>query len=458
MKNLRIALFLGALLTTVTSAYAVKAIEDGSKFGTGEDSIRCLEQVSLFNSYYKAKLYAEAFDSYKIVSSECPQANGRTLYANGAIVIKNKINNETDKAKKQELFKILMDCYEKRITYFGNDKKYPESYIRGRQAMDYVELSGDPDYLNVVLPWLTMSVKERGSASEAAVVDTYFRMLEKQYQTNPEKYKEGFINEFLNVVRLLEGSIVLGDDKTKAAYKTSLQNVNSVFVKSGAADCGTLDGVFASKVEANNNNVVDLTAVIKLYKSAGCTESDVYFMASSKAHKLNPTSETAAGCGYQAVKKEEYAQAIDFFNEAVSLLDSGSDNDSIRYEYQYVIAGVYMVQGKYSDAKAAALKAIQYNPNSGDPYILLAQMYADAKHNPYPDDKILAKTVYWAAVDKLEKAKSIDSDCAERAQALINQYRKYYPSKEDVFFKPELKVGETFHIGGWINESVRCRD
>jgi hypothetical protein len=70
----------------------------------------------------------------------------------------------------------------------------------------------------------------------------------------------------------------------------------------------------------------------------------------------------------------------------------------------------------------------------------------------------LAKTVYWAAVDKLEKAKSVDPSCAAEAQKLINSYRQQYPSKEDVFFKPELKPGTTFHIGGWINEDVRCRD
>ncbi|MCQ2370018.1 MAG: hypothetical protein MJ007_06035 [Paludibacteraceae bacterium] len=458
MKTFRIFLVAGAFILTATSAHAVKAIDDGSKFGTGEDSIRCLEQVSLLSSYYKIKAYDDAYNSFKIIYDECPQAAGRTLYNNGAFLIKYKMSQEKDKAKKQDWFKLLMECYEKRIQYFGNDKKYPESYIRGRQAIDYIELSGDPNMLDVVLPWLEMSITDRGSASEAAVVDYYFRMKEKQYQSDTEKYKESFINDFLKVARILEGSIVLGEEKTKDAYKATLSNVNSIFVKSGAADCATLDGVFASKVEANTNNVVDLTAIIKLYKGANCTESDVYFSASAKAHKLNPSSETAAGCGYQAIKKEEYAQALDFFNEAITLLDESAENDSIRYDYQYIIAGILMTQDKYADAKAAALKAIQYAPNQGKPYIALARMYADPKHNPYSDDKILAKTVYWAAVDKLEKAKAVDPDCAEEAQALINQFRKYYPTKEDVFFKPELKVGETFHIGGWINESVRCRD
>ena len=44
------------------------------------------------------------------------------------------------------------------------------------------------------------------------------------------------------------------------------------------------------------------------------------------------------------------------------------------------------------------------------------------------------------------------------AQKLINLYRQHYPSKEDVFFTPELKPGTIFHIGGWMNEDVRCRD
>ncbi len=458
MKSVKLFLVAGAFVLAVTSAYAVKGIENGSKYGTGEDSIRCLEQASLLNNYYKIKAYDDAYNSFKIVYDECPQAAGRTLYSNGSFLIKYKMSQEQDKAKKQEWFKLLMECYEKRIQYFGGDKKYPESYIRGLQAIDYIELSGDPNMLDVVLPWLEMSVTDRGSASDAAVVDYYFRMKEKQYQTDTEKFKEGFINDFLKVARLLEGSIVLGNDKTKDAYKATLRNVNSIFVKSGAADCKTLDSVFSPKVEESADNVVDLTSIIKLYKNANCTESDVYFKASAMAHKLNPSSETAAGCGYQAIKKEEYAQALDFFNEALTLLEPGAENDTVRYDYNYVIAGILMTQGRYAEAKAAALKAIQYNSNEGEPYIALAQMYADPKHNPYPDDKILSKTVYWAAVDKLEKAKSIDPDCVDRAQALINQFVKYYPTKEDVFFKPELKVGETFHIGGWINETVRCRD
>lgn len=457
MKLSKSIFLVGLLLMVATSSYAVKAVDNGSKFGTGEDSIRCMENVSLLNSYYKIKSYDDAYNSFKIVFDECPQAAGRTLYNNGVTLIKYKMNNEKDAAKKKEWFELLMSCYEKRIVYFGNDKKYPEAYIRGRQAIDYIEFSGDADYAKTVLPWLEKSVSERGSASEPAVVDYYFRILTQQYKANPETNKESYINSYLKIDRLLEGSIAT-NEKNREAYKTTRNNINAIFIASGAADCATLDGVFASKVEAAKDNVIELGTIIKLYRSAKCTESNVYFTASAAAHQLNPTSETAAGCGYQAVKKEEYDKALDYFNEAIALVEPSENADSTKYEYQYVITGILMTQHKYTEAKAAALKAIQYNPSEGDPYVAIARMYADPSANPYKDDKILAKTVYWAAVDKLEKAKNIDPDLAEVAQSLINQYRKYYPSKEDVFFKPELKVGESFHIGGWINETVRCRD
>ncbi len=457
MKSFKSLILTGLLLAAATSSYAVKAIDNGTKFGSGEDSIRCMENVSLLNSYFKIKSYEEAYNSFKIVFDECPQAAGRTLYNNGVTLIKYKMNNEKDAAKKKEWFDLLMDCYEKRIVYFGKDPKYPESYIRGRQAIDYIELSGDKNFAEKVMPWLEKSVAERGSASEPGVVDYYFRILTFQYKNDPEKYKESYINNYLKMDKLLAGSIAT-NEKSRDAYKQTRNNVNASFIASGAADCSTLDGVFAKKVDEAKDNVIDLTTIIKLYRSAKCTESDVYFAASAAAHQLNPTSETAAGCGYQAIKKEDYNKALDYFNEAIALVEPGENADSIKFEYQYIITGVLMTQRKYSEAKAAALKAIQYDPTQGEPYMALARMYTDPSANPYKDDKILAKTVYWAAVDKLERAKAIDPDLTEMAQSLINQYRKYYPSKEDVFFKPELKVGESFHIGGWINETVRCRD
>ncbi|MBP5318660.1 MAG: tetratricopeptide repeat protein, partial [Paludibacteraceae bacterium] len=235
-------------------------------------------------------------------------------------------------------------------------------------------------------------------------------------------------------------------------FKQVRSDMDIMFVASGAAECNVLNQVFAPKVEANKENAEALSSMIKLFRKAKCQESEVYFQASIYAHKLNPTAETAAGCAYQSVKKKEYSNAIALFEEAISLSDDNSD----KYEYSYHIALLHQASGSYTAARSAARRALEFEPNHGEPYILIAQMYADSK--VYPDDAILAKTVFWAAVDKLEKAKSVDPECAAKAQQLINTYKKYFPTKEDVFFKPELKPGAPFQIGGWIGESVICRD
>ncbi|MBQ2025583.1 MAG: hypothetical protein II215_03820 [Paludibacteraceae bacterium] len=431
-------------------AFAVKGVDDGSKFGTGEDSIRCLENLSMYQSYYKIKDYNAAFDSWKVVFDECPKAGGRTLYGNGAYLIVQKMM-KAPAAEKQQWFDLLMKCYEQRIQYFGVDKKYSEAWIRGRQAIDYMNYSGDAAMLDKVLPWLKQAVDHGMHAADADVINSYFQMLEKQYQSNPDAYRANFIDEYLRVGEMLDKRVSMAD-KQMENYKLVRSNIDNIFSASGAADCKTLEGVFVQKVEAEKENAEALNKIIKIFRMAGCKESDVYFTASLYSHKLNPTAETAAGCAYQAIKQENYANAVTFFNEALQLQEDVNE----KYDYAYHKAVVLQKMGRYAEARSAAYEAISYNNQQGEPYMIIAMMYADS--NPFGDDKILAKTVFWAAVDKLEKAKSVDADCAAEANKLISLYRQHYPSKEDVFFKPELKPGTMFHIGGWINEDVRCRD
>lgn len=441
---------LGLVSLFALPAMAVKGVDDGSKFGTGEDSIRCLENLSLYQTYYKIRDYESAYNSWKIVFDECPKAGGRTLYGNGAFLIVQKMMKAPD-AEKQQWFDLLMKCYEQRIQYFGADRKYSEAWIRGRQAVDYMNYSGDAAMLDKVLPWLKQAVDHGMHNADADVINSYFQMLEKQYQSNTEMHRTAFIDEYLRVGEMLDKRIAMAD-KQLENYKLVRNNIDNIFSASGAADCKTLEGVFASKVEAEKQNAEALNKIIKVFRMAGCKESDVYFTASLYSHKLNPTAETAAGCAYQAIKQENYNDAVTFFNEALSM----EEDIAAKYDYAYAKAVVLQKLGRYADARKAAYDAISYDNAQGEPYILIATMYADS--NPFGDDKILAKTVFWAAVDKLEKAKSVDPECAEMAQPLINSYRHHYPSKEDVFFKPELKPGTMFHIGGWINEDVRCRD
>lgn len=449
MKIKTLLLAIATLMALPT--FAVKGVEDGSKYGTGEDSIRCLENLSLYTNYYKIKDYNAAYDSWKVVFDECPTAAGTNLYSQGAYILAYKLAGEKDQAKRQALFEELMKCYDQRVKYYGTNKKYPESYIRGRQAMDYIKYSADKDYLATVLPWLEQSVNGRGVDADNDVIQKYFELLEYRYQSDKAKYSESFIDSYLKLGDIVDKRIAKAD-KYKEAYMITRNNLNAIFVNSGVADCATLEGVFSTKVEENKLNDEELEKIINIFDKADCKESEIYFTASRYAHALNPVAKTAVGCARQAFKKEEFANAVKFYDEAIEL----EQVDSLKYTYAIEKANALYQSKRYSEAKSAALQALSFDSKQGEPYMLLATIYATV--DPYPEDPILNKTKFWAAVDKLQTAKSLEPELAEKANTLINSYRKFYPTKEEVFFKPELAPGASFTVGGMINETVRCRD
>ena len=67
------ALLALAFLGTAT-LFAQKGVEDGSRFGHGQDSIDCLENISLYNEYLKTKNYNDAYTYWKRVFADAPVA------------------------------------------------------------------------------------------------------------------------------------------------------------------------------------------------------------------------------------------------------------------------------------------------------------------------------------------------------------------------------------------------
>lgn len=452
MNNKAFFILLGFLSLGFTS-YAATGLASDSKYGNGEDSVRCLENLSLYQNYYKIKDYDASFEAWQVVYAECPKAGGRTLYSKGAFMIANKMIAEKDVEKKKALFQQLMACYEQRVKYFGADRKYPEAWIRGRQAIDYIAYSGDKDLQKNALPWLKLAMETRKDKADADVMNAYFTLLTKQYKQDKEGKKDAYIADYIQVGKWLDVSVNSGG-KYAANYALVKNNVDKMFTNSGAADCATLESVFVNKVEENKANFDELSTVIRLFRSAGCKESNVYFTASQYAHSLKPTAETAAGCAFQSFQKEDYKKALTFFSEAVEL----ETVDSLKYDLQSKVALCYFKLGKayYPQARTAARKAIAFDGTQGAPYILIATMYAST--DLYPDDKILSKTVYWAAAEQLRKAISVSPSSRAKAQALLNNYKSNFPTKENVFFHNKLQPGSTFKVGGWIGETVNVRD
>lgn len=151
------------------------------------------------------------------------------------------------------------------------------------------------------------------------------------------------------------------------------------------------------------------------------------------------------------LKKEDYDKAADYYKEAIEV----ETDPEKKADYLYQLA--YITNTKMQDPKTArtlANQAIELNPAWGDPYILIGDVYASSK-SCFEDD-FEQSTIYWAAVDKFQKAKAVDSEVSEKASERIETYSKYFPDAETIFFY-SLKEGDNYTVGCWINENTKVR-
>ncbi|MDR1337092.1 MAG: tetratricopeptide repeat protein [Tannerella sp.] len=450
------SLSVAILWTTVMSAGAQKGVDNGTPFGSGEDSIRCITNISLFTPYAKINNFQDAYPYWKEAYGECPGAT-KDLYLYGVRIINWQITEEKDPAGRAVLLEDLMALYDKRVKYFGNDPKYGKDWIIVRKVQDYIRLKGEENVdATLVYGWLKEVLDEYGEKTESLGISLYMFASYKLLQKDTDAHKGQYIEDFLKCSALFDTQLAAaktaGDAKETTALEALKSGIEAAFANSGAADCATLESVYGRKIEENKSDLSFLKETVTLFRRAGCQENELYFTAAGYAHQIEPTAESARGLGSQSLKKQEYEPAEKYFLEAIAM---DTDNET-KADIYFIIANIAYAQKNYSKARQNCLKALEANPKLCKPYLLIGTMYA-ATANSVSDDPVIRKTAYYAAVDKFERARQVDSSCSDDANRMIATYRSYFPSTEEIFMHPDLKEGATITVGGWIGERTVIR-
>ncbi|MBR1630821.1 MAG: hypothetical protein IJ680_03110 [Paludibacteraceae bacterium] len=414
-------------------------------------SQECLVNLSLFNESVRNKQYADAIEPWVAVYSECPNAN-KVLYTRGRTLVLWQIEQAKKAGNSQEvdrLRSLLMEMFDKRIKYFGDDPKQPAAYVLGLKALDYVSLYPEDTIKTTAYNWMRQSIDERQAESDIDVLDTYLRISLNMFKADSEK-AENYINDYLMIGNLLAQVIEANAESADSTAFYVKQNHDTFFALSGVATREILDKTYESVVDKNLNNVDELERVMKLYSRTRNTESEVYFKAATAAHKIRPSVESAHALAAMNYNRNENQQAIRYFEEAIKM----SDNNSDKADFELTIGVIYNKLGNNVNSREHLRRSLSYNPNQCEPYLIIASMYAASK--PY-DDPVLNKTVYWAAVDQLIRARNASASCASKVNSRIAQYSKNFPNADEIFFRQEFTEGGSFTVGGWIGETTTCR-
>lgn len=450
----KLILLFSALVFSL-SALAQSGVETGTPYGTGEDSIQCVRNIAFYRTHAKSENYVDAYTFWKRVYDNCPAASKDT-YIIGADILKWKIENANTPEERQQWIDNLMEMYDTRIKYFGDDPKTGTDYILGSKAADYISLMGDKTDYKLVYDWLKDVVYDKKAETDPLTL-SYFTFASMVKMMQDEAYKEKYIEEHLMVDGFYNSKIAeatqAGNTAKAEEYASFKAAGEGNFAASGAASCEVMQEIYASKVDAKKTDKEFLQSTIALFKSVGCTESPVYFTMSEHLYNIEPTAEAALGIAGKAYMEKNYDRAETYYKQAIELSD---DSDSQADAY-YLLGVMSYNRGSYATARNYANKAMQLKANFGAPMLLIAQMYAASAPNIYPDDPVKQRIVYCLVVDKCERARAIDSTIATEANRLIGSYRQHYPTKEDVFMHPDLEEGATFQVGGWIGESTTIR-
>ena len=457
MKNF-IFLFVASVFMVI-DASAQKGIDAGTPYGSGDDSVRCAYNINLFVPHAKNKNYEEAYPFWKEAYEECP-ASTINIYIKGVAILNWQLSRETDPAKREEVINAILKLYDDRIKYFGsaprNRRDWKDAVVWSK-ADTYNKLKGENTDHQLIYKWLGDVIDEFQEKTFLSAIMLYMVSSIKLLQNDMDNHKENYVNDFLKCSALLDAQLTAAqaasEEKEIEDLLSCKKEIESNFAASGAADCDILQTIYAPKVEDNKANLEFLKETMTLLRRLGCNESDVYISASEYAYKIEPTAESAMGLGMKAFKNKDDATAEKYLNEAIAM----TEDAETKADLYFALAGIAMQKNQYQNVKQLSLKCLAENPNYGRAYILIASVYALGGRSLFPDDPVLNKLIWYAVVDKFERARQVDPSVANEANRQINNYRQHFPTKEEIFMHPLLKEGENFTLPGWINEVVRIR-
>jgi hypothetical protein len=446
---------LKTILLTVLSLLFVlpvmsqKGIEDGSKYGKGQDSINCIKNLSLYREFFKHNNYKDAIAPWRLVFGECPASSER-MYVEGITMYRKFIESSSSQARTQELIDTLLLTYDRRLEYFGQGSK--EGNILGRKGIDLLRYrrlgpdgSVDVDAVNEAYDILKRSIELQKNKSRDAVMVTFI-------SASITLNQKGTIDDNQTIEDYFMATEIVDELLDKSSrWQRAKDQMDDSMIKSGILSCDALNSYFGPQFEAKQNDRSFLENVVRFYNASGCDRADLYVKASEQMYMIDPGPESAHQLAILFIAKSDYNKAAFYLQMAIA----GEDlDDETRAEWNYELAVVSIANKDYCEAIAYAKEAIVRKPDYGKAYLILGDAIIQSRTNL--GDDFEQRTAFWVAADKYAKAKAVDPSVSAEANKKLSDYASQYPNHEEVFFR-DVKDGDSYQVRGCINEYTTVR-
>ena len=405
-----------------------------------EDSMTCVQNLSLYIEFFKQDNYADAIKGWREAATVCPKAT-ESLWVNGIKIYQSMIEEEKDAAKKKAYVDSLAWAYDQRIEHFGK-----EGYVLGRKGSDLLKYGKDDQ---AAYDALNKSLELQGLEMEPGASIYLYKSAYDLYKDDKVE-KQVLFDLYNSLSEVVDHNMTTQTDaRMKGAYQQAMDNIDKMF--SSVAECPDLVEIYGPKLEAMPNDEKVLRQILKIFDKRDCTDEDIYQNAAVNLYAIEPSATAAYAIANGYAKKKDLSNALEYYLKAAEQ----AEDDDTKGKALTKAANTSLLLGRYVKAKSLANQLLAMNPNNGEAYIIIGDAYAKGR-GECGDNECTSRAAYWAAVDKYARAKSVDPSVAEVAQARINTYSGQFPKKEDCFFHG-INEGTSFTFDCWIGETTTVR-
>lgn len=423
------------------------------RFSDAPNEDEVIEQYVLYRDFLKIEDWDQAYAYWQKVYAVAPAADGQrnTVLADGIRFYEHFLSKTSDPDQKNQWIDEIFKLYDQIAVC------YPEGgYIQARKAFDlyykYRERAGKREIYDLFKASMDIDGLKTNdfviNPFTALMIDLYF---EDQIPVSEVKKYFELINTLIaNGLADCEGT---GCDRWEIIREYAPARLEAFEVVQGFFDCEYyMNKYYQEFLDASTDCDVIRTVYSRL-KWGGCPDTDERFRALILSGNQNCVEESDLELAYQALRDARYTEAINLFQKAAD----EETNTEKKATYTLLIAKIYNAHLKdFSRARQFALQAAALREGWGEPYILIGRLYASSGPLCGPGRGWDSQVVVWPAIDMWSKAKSVDPSVAAEANKWINTYRKFMPTREDVFIR-NLKEGQSFRVGCWIQENTIIR-
>lgn len=408
----------------------------------GESPDDCKKNLQIMLVYYNQKSYEDAARSFRKALVSCPESS-KNIYIVGEKVMKHYIKkHKGNKELKSKYVDSLLMVYNLRLKYFPGDKTAQMKILEGKgKALAQYRINESMEEAYVLLD----SVVDYTYPKTRSSTVTRFMYVTKIMNKKGKLDCSTVIENYLKVTNIVnENSEKNGYDKLKK---------KATGYADACLECNLLDSLYNIDFEKNQNDTNWLDGGIELLSDKNCNSSTALVKLMEKRFESAPAAKTAIVLAQYYKNKQKNVKAAAFFDKAIEL-----QSDSIRKgNYLLKKAKFQNRIGSYSSARSTALKALSFNPQKAEAYIVIGNSIGYGAGS-CKNLKFGGAEVFWVAVDYYNKAAAVSKNPEIKAKALKKAAKNaaYFPRQKDIFLA-SLNEGDSYKVDCWINSTTTIR-